>query len=635
MRQGRGTVWAAALLAPAVYLGVDPGGWYPFGPVKWLAATVLVAVATGALLAERPLRVERWSAAAWAGLLAALTLGAAVGLDPRYAWLGTPERHLGLVTWVLFAASFVVGQHLTDGSTLPRPLLGGLAVAAVGTGLVATLEAVGWDPGPIGLGGARLTGTFGTAAFLGTAAALLIPVTAGFAADRILPPAGRVAAGVAVPLLVVALLGSGTRAAWVGVAAAGAVVAGGRRTALRARLRGRAGAVMLAVLLAVGIGAAVVAWSPVGGRVASVADRDAPGGAGRVDEWRVATRVVARHPVTGVGPEGYRIAFAEGADRRYERAHGRDPLPDRAHSAPLDVAAAGGVGAVVGWLALLGVVGRSTLRAVRSDRAWVAGLGAGMVAHGTATLFLFPTVELDLVAWLLAGVVVAADPVPRRTRPRAVPRVVPVAVAFLAVVVAVTGAVGVVADRRAQRATDALQAGHPVAAVTAAEGAVDLQPGTVRYWLLVAEAKVAAQEGYGAALAAVDRALAVSPGDPIALVARARYRVARAGATVVPAHAAAARAAVDALLARDPVRADAWLLAGDLAAIEGDAPEATRAWRRAEDLAPRSTAPPLRLARLALLLGRTGIARAAVARALAIDPADPAARTLQRMLAER
>lgn len=29
------------LLAPAVLLAVDPHGWYPFGPVKWLLVTSL------------------------------------------------------------------------------------------------------------------------------------------------------------------------------------------------------------------------------------------------------------------------------------------------------------------------------------------------------------------------------------------------------------------------------------------------------------------------------------------------------------------------------------------------------------------------------------------------------------------
>src|SRR5690606_26811454 len=123
----------------------------------------------------------------------------------------------------------------------------------------------------------------------------------------------------------------------------------------------------------------------------SVVDRDAPGGAGRVDEWRVAVRVIADHPITGVGPEGYRIAFAEGVDRAYERAHGRDPLPDRAHSAPLDVALAGGVGALLAWGVLVVLVGRACVRVVRAGPGWRRGVAVGLIAHGVGLLFLFPT----------------------------------------------------------------------------------------------------------------------------------------------------------------------------------------------------------------------------------------------------
>ncbi|MDQ1519706.1 MAG: hypothetical protein QOI55_779, partial [Actinomycetota bacterium] len=48
---------------------------------------------------------------------------------------------------------------------------------------------------------------------------------------------------------------------------------------------------------------------------------------------------------------------------RYERAHGRDPLPDRAHDALLDVGTTTGVPGLVAYVALLAVVGRLVVRA--------------------------------------------------------------------------------------------------------------------------------------------------------------------------------------------------------------------------------------------------------------------------------
>ena len=58
--------------------------------------------------------------------------------------------------------------------------MNGLLVAGVGVGAVATLEALGWEPDVLDVG-SRLTGTFGSSAYLGAATALLLPVALGAA----------------------------------------------------------------------------------------------------------------------------------------------------------------------------------------------------------------------------------------------------------------------------------------------------------------------------------------------------------------------------------------------------------------------------------------------------------------------
>ena len=110
MRAPRTTPSAAAHAAGAVVVGaaiaVDPGGWFPFGPTKWLAASVAVAAAVTVTAWEggRP-RLPRRFVAIGAALLAWTVLAAAFGRDPLYAWTGTPERHLGVLAWLLFAAA--------------------------------------------------------------------------------------------------------------------------------------------------------------------------------------------------------------------------------------------------------------------------------------------------------------------------------------------------------------------------------------------------------------------------------------------------------------------------------------------------------------------------------------------------
>ena len=50
-------VLALAALAPAAMLTVDPWGWYPFGPSKWLVIPTLLLGGATLVLRDRPIRV--------------------------------------------------------------------------------------------------------------------------------------------------------------------------------------------------------------------------------------------------------------------------------------------------------------------------------------------------------------------------------------------------------------------------------------------------------------------------------------------------------------------------------------------------------------------------------------------------
>ncbi|NLD77991.1 MAG: hypothetical protein GX643_15140, partial [Acidimicrobiales bacterium] len=532
-------------------------GWFPFGPLRWLIVTVLVLVGA-ALIVARDRAVLLPPMVRWATvvLVATTAVGALMGLDGLYAWTGTPERHTGVAFWVLCAVAMTVGAS-SAGNRLLAP---GLVLAGLALGATATAEAFGWEPAVFDLG-SRLSGLMGSPAFLGAAAALFGPICLGAAigATGQGGRALRVAASIATATCAVALAGSGARAAWVGVVVAAVVVALARRIWTRDRTTVAAAAAGLVLLAAV-----LATLTPVGARLVGLWDDDAPGGRGRLDEWRVATAVVADHPLTGVGPEGYRIAFAEGVDEGYEARHGRDPLPDRAHSGPLDVALSGGVVALGAWLVVLAGVARSAWRAMRSGGAFSVGVAAGLVAHWVGQLFLFPVSSLEPIAWLLGGWLLAGEAAAASagsTGSGWVRRVAAPVLAVSALVALVTGGLGVAADRQARVAAD-------TASLESAESAVDLRPDVVRHHLLLARVRVANGEGLVSAIDAVDDALAVSPRDPIVRLARARYLVERAVATEVPAHAAAARADVWALLADDPLETRAWALALVVAAIE-------------------------------------------------------------------
>lgn len=625
MRRDIGVVVLAATL-PLVAVVADPFGWYPFGPVKWIVVSALVPAGLALLWWRRPARVVPRSVLPVAALVAWFGLSALVGEDPVYAWIGTPERRLGVLTWLLIGLLFVAGQSL-DADRGRAPLAWAVVTAGLGTGALATAEALGWEPALFAVTPGRLTATMGSAAYLGALTAVLLPALGGITLDKGSPRSRRVLAGVGAALTTVACLGSGARAAWLGLAVAAVVVVLARRRTLLAR-PGRAllGGAAIAAALAV-----ITLSSPVGSRLSAATDPDAAGGRSRIDEWRVAATVIARHPLTGVGPEGYRIAFAEGVTDSYEQAYGRDPIPDRAHTAPLDIAVTGGLPALAAWVVVIGWMLGAAYQAIASagrDELWLAGLGAAVIAHVAGQLLLFPTAELDPFVWLIGGLLVARRS--SSTRAIALPRAAPVALGVVALVATYLGGRDVLADHHARTATELARRGDTPGAVGAASAAVAQRPDELRLRLLLAQALEADQRGTAPALAAVDEGLGISPGDPIAQRHRARLLVQRGASTHLPVDIDRARAYLADLLAHDHANAGLELLAGSAARLAADAPAAEASFRRAEVLAPRDPHPSIELSRLLLDTGRPEEALVAADRALARDPEDPEASDARR-----
>ena len=619
--------WLLAALPVAAVVAVDPWGLAPFGPLKWALVTVLVFAGAAVLPGPgRSLNLARRPTQAWLVFLVVVAGSAAVGLDPLYGWIGTPERHFGALAWLLCALAFVAGQQLDEDDSRFVTLM------AVAAGLVAGLwagaEQLGWEPVRLTGGGDRPVATVGSSAYLGALACLLVPACLGVAIDPRWQRSARRVGGLAAAAGTAALVLSGARGAWLGLAATGVVAVILRRQRIAARrpqwraTRRRlvvAGAMCAAAVL--GLGAATGA----GDRLADAAHERDGGVGGRFDGWRVAARVVARHPLTGVGPEGYRIAFGKAVDDSYEQDHGRNPLPDRAHSAPLDVAATTGLPGLLAFACVVALAGVFVLRAVGSAPVWVAGVATGVAAYGVQALFLFPVAEIDPVAWLLAGIVVGRT-VHRqelvRLRP---PRLVAVVAAVAAVAAGVAGALDVVADRAARRTLAAAAAdGRPVDA----EAAARLRPDAVRYRLVAARALEAgtAAGSYRRSLAQLDRALDVSPLDPVAGAERARLLLDHARITADPADLGAARAALQEQAGRDPRNALTQLRLGVVLDLSGDVAGAERAWLVAERLAPHSSAGSTNLALAYAKAGRWPEARAAAERALRRDPDDAQAR---------
>jgi O-antigen ligase len=593
-------VVAAAVVPVAAFVAVDPAGWYPFGPAKWFAVSVVAVVSITLLTLEPSVVVPRRLGWLWLALLLLVGLSMFVALDPRLAWLGTTERNLGLATWVLFAAMMVVGANVGRGGVAGiGVLVRGVVVGTLGVAAYVGIELITGPPIEVAASTVRLGGPFGSAAYLGAAMTMAVPICAGMSCDRTVSVAWRVAASAAVFGGAVGLVGSGSRGAIVAATVAGVVVVALRCRPCKSGLRDRRwlmlGGSVLAAVVVVGVRLGAV-----------VTDRSAPASS-RLDEWATALRVVVEHPVLGGGPESYRIAVARAIGATYERTYGRGVMPDRAHSAPLDVAAIAGVPAAVVYVVMVALVVAAGVRLIGRAGPMTAGLGAAVVAYTAQQLVLFPIAELDVVFWLLGGAVVVsagAEVFELRWLARA-----PVTVlgGLALVVVLALGVAAVSSDRLARSAAsfdaacaDDMEAGGCAAGALAdARRAIRLRPDSVRVRVLAADLATVTGtlDGVDTALGEIAAARDWSPQDPFLASDEARLLLRRAEITGNEHDVATAWTAWRTVAAEAPNCYQCQLGLGAAAALAGDDDAARDAWSAAAVLSDEHVAADL-IARL-------------------------------------
>lgn len=578
---------AAGLVVVASVAAVDPGGWYPFVVAKFAAVSIAVVAMWWVCATCGGPAVDRSLTRLFVALVGVLALAAVVGRDPLYAWTGTPERHLGVATWLLFLAAFTSGGRLAEPAARVR-VARWLVACGLGVGIYAVVERW-WEPITAIADTQRLGGTYGSAAFLGAALCLLVPISIAVAITE--ASAGwRTASLAATATCSAALVGSGARAAALGLGVGSLVLlaARGRSLALRS-------AVAPAVAAAVGLAFAA--------STAAAAVQRVRGGGSRLDEWRLGWGVVWRHPLLGLGPEGYRTSLADGVTAGYERTYGREVLPDRAHNVLLDVAAAGGVVTALLYLTIAVAVAVAGWRLIRRGSALEAGFAVAAIAYLAQQIFLFPVATIDPVFWMIAGSLVTAG---RSAAPAGTHRarlVATVAVPVLVVLFA-SGVAALAADRAARTALD--RANSPGAESAASRAAVDraiaLRPDVIRYRVLAAEVAPPTVAGIDLAIADLEAARRVSPHDPIVQRRLADERTRRAIATGTAGDVAASREAWQDLVAADSLCYPCQLGLGYAAALDGDVTAAQRAFSAAAALEPagRSEADEA-LAELALL----------------------------------
>jgi O-antigen ligase len=205
-----------------------------------------------------------------------------------------------------------------------------------------------------------------------TFSGVLMLVTCAAVARLLFSPVRKAWPIVAVPALLVALVVTNTRNAWIGAFLAISCLLAIRNWKL----------VIIAPLLA-GL-AFAVAPGAVQQRASSLLNPSDPASRDRIVMWKIGADMIRDHPVFGVGPEMIKPAYA-GYREKYPEAV--NPTNPHLHNVPIEIAAERGLPALVAWLWFVIVAARDLWRQLRAQVApavAAAGLAAviAMLAAG-------------------------------------------------------------------------------------------------------------------------------------------------------------------------------------------------------------------------------------------------------------
>jgi O-antigen ligase len=315
--------------------------------------------------------------------LAALAAGL-LSAAPAVSLVGAYGRYESMPMRLAYLALFVGAAWLGERRRTVAGFLLGCGVASVEALYQAATHAL-----------PRPDGNLGNANLLGALLAMALPL----AAHRAL------AAGPAVrrgwlglgALLVAGLAASTSRSAWLGALGGLGVLAAflvpGRRRWI----------VAAAGIAAVVAAAALIALTPLR------ALNDDTGEA-RLGVWHDALSVVAERPLLGWGEDTMGVVFGSHQTSDWGPGHNFD----RAHSMPLDLAAAQGIAGLAACAWLLGAWWVGAWR--RRDEPGVAGIAGAAAAYLAWSLVNFDWAPATAAFWLLLGAAAGAGP-PRPDAP--------------------------------------------------------------------------------------------------------------------------------------------------------------------------------------------------------------------------
>lgn len=483
---GLGAVAVVLLAAPSALFDLDR-----FAVPKELALQV---TALGALLLLGLTAMEHATmVAAELPLVAFAGWSTLSALLATNRWLSLRALAVTIAGVVLFRAGRRVAARGAGGI-----LLSGLALALVLAALTGLAQAYGFETSLLAESRAP-GGTLGNRNFLAHLLAIGAPLLLLLVLEARGPRRAALAA-TGLGLMLGAIVLTRSRAAWLGVAASGVVLAAGWLVA-RAKRPGflATGRIRLAVsALVVGTAAALLlpnglSWrseSPYTDTMRDLTNYHEGSGHGRLIQYRNSLRLVAPDPLFGTGPGNWPVKYPLVTTPGDPSFAGRDPMPTNPWPSSDWVAflTERGLVAVILLVAAMAAMGLTAARRLRSDDPHEAARALALLGVLTATVITgaFDAVLLlaapTLLVWTAAGLLLPSTgtvttlPVALRTR------LLPALAGF-----------GLLATVKSAGQLGAILRAGPGWPLERLERAVRLDPGSYRLHLMIAERTVCAR----------------------------------------------------------------------------------------------------------------------------------------------
>ena len=433
-------------------------------------------------------------------VVAPMALSAVFALEPAAAWLGSIERAEGLLA-ALGMATFLLLGAAQSGAARQR-LYGGLIGLGAAASLYALLQRAGIDPIEW-QHASRPAATFSNALGLAGFLTMTLPLTALlWIRQRRSWWLGAMAVQLA------GLLATGTRGAWLAVAAAAALTLVWVNAPRRWRNAALVGVVILGVL------AATLRLESLHDRLElwQRAAQAVTGDQALVDLQSEADRHHAWRSLVGFGPDQVSAPLQQVANIA-PRDAAQDLRADRAHQWLLDRWLATGAFGFLAAILLVAWVAVALLRHARhSDRAEALALGAALGAYAFHLQLAFATMRDRALAYLLIGCALGTAAIPRSV---SIARGCGVVLTLLVAASLLPAWRESLAPRwAAQRAFDAGQAAY-LRALSETESAAALRESQGQFEHAIALSRYDIDAALAAASAAVE--LALADGDRAAL----------------------------------------------------------------------------------------------------------------------